>query len=217
MARIALTFLAVLLVSLPALAQAPGGGEEEYDVEAALKEVSRLMAEAESLLVKALKPGTPAEEGAAAAGKVREEIDKLLKGSGENGRKASEKMIEILENAPQQSGGGGGQEEQPPDSEAERKRKEQEQKVEERDPQNTGEGDPMNGEKREEQPGDPSAKKPPQADPDKPSEPDPNADWLANLPEQVRQAYLNGEWEVIPLRWRRMIEEYTKKVASSDR
>ncbi|MCU0722007.1 MAG: hypothetical protein MUC63_00050 [Planctomycetes bacterium] len=217
MPRVALSLVVVLGLVLPALAQEPGGGEEKYDVEAALKEVSRLMGEAESLLVKALKPGGSAESAAKAGEKAREEIEKLLTGSRENGQKASEKMQEILENAPHQSGQGEGQEEQPPDSEEERKRREQEQKVDERDPRNTGEGDPKDGRRREERPENPDAKKPPRTDPDKAAEPDPNAEWLANLPEQVRQAYLNGEWEVIPLRWRKLIEEYTKRVASSDR
>ncbi len=214
--RVLLAVVAILVpLAVPAFAQ--DGGEEEYDMEAALKEVTRLLTEAESLLVKALKPGGSAAEAAEAGEAAKEKIDALLRQGGEDGQKAVDKMTEILENAPQQQGQGEGQEQQQPDSEEEKRRREQERQMQERDPKNSADGQqPKDGQKKEGEP-DPATQKPPDSGRENPSEPDPNADWLANLPEKVRQAYLNGEWEVIPPKWRELIEAYTKKVAESDR
>ena len=60
---IAAVLAAALWLAVPAVAQEPPGGGEEFDLKAAMKEVARLLKESEELLAKTLKDGT-AEEAA---------------------------------------------------------------------------------------------------------------------------------------------------------
>jgi hypothetical protein len=206
-----------VLLASPVLAQ--GSGEEEFDVVKAMKEVQRLLRESEALLVKAIAPRKTGDEGGATetAEQARQAIEKLLRDSKTNGDAAADKMKEILEKAPQSGGGGGGgQEHQQPKPGEEQKQKGSEQEVGERDPRNSG--DPKDGEKQE---GDPESanNKPPESEKDKPARPDPSQEWLGRLPGKIRQAYQNGEWDKIPEKWRKLIQDYTRKMAEieSDR
>ena len=218
------TWLAVAIVlglfGGQALAQAPGGEEEEFDVKKAMEEVARLLKESEKLLVESISPretDSP-EEAAERAEEVAKAIEKLLKQSQESGAAAADKMKEILEKAPQSGGGGGSGEQEQPSEGEDAKRKEQEKNVDERDPMNSGEQDqPTNGEENEKEPD--SAAKTPESETEKPPEPDPNEEWLRRLPEKIRLAYKNGEWNRIPEKYRRLIEAYTKRMAEieSDR
>jgi chemotaxis protein histidine kinase CheA len=216
--------LALVLLSSPLLAQGSGEEEEEFDVVKAMKEVQRLLRESEALLVKAIAPRAKGDgEDAADAGqKAREAIEKLLKDSRQSGEDAADKMKEILEKAPQQQGrggGGGGQHQQEPKPGEEGKQKGSEKEVGDRDPKNSKEnGDPKSEEKSK---SDPQAanQKPEESEKDKAARPDPIKEWLGRLPSKIRQAYQNGEWDRIPERWRKLIQEYTRKMADieSDR
>ncbi len=212
--------LVLLLCSSPVLAQG-SGEEEEFDVVKAMKEVQKLLRESEELLVKAIAPRVKGDgESAAEAGEqAREAIQKLLKESRQNGESAVDKMKEIMEKAPQSGGGGGGQGEQQPKPGDEEKQKGSEKEVGERDPKNSAkDGDPKSGEKNKSDPQS-AKKKPPESEQDKPAEPDPSKEWLGRLPSKIRQAYQNGEWDRIPEKWRKLIQEYTRKMAEieSDR
>ena len=223
-----MTMMAALVLGLFAgqvLAQQPGGGgggggeEEEFDVKKALEEVARLLGESEKLLVESIAPresATPEEAEEQARG-AAEAIEKLLRQSEKSGAEAAEKMKEILEKAPQGGGGGSGEQEDPSQGEDE-KRKQDERKVDERDPMNSGhENQPKDGEENKDDPS--SATKKPESEKDDPSNPDPKEDWLSRLPEKIRLAYKNGEWERIPEKYRQLIEAYTKRMAEieSDR
>jgi hypothetical protein len=208
-----LVAIALLLFAAPVLAQEPGGEpEEEYDLLAAVKRVAKLLKESEELLVKTLvrkEKATP-EEAAAAGERAREAIDDLLKRSEDKGQEAVKTITEILENAP--PGKGGGDEKSDPSAKDDAKRKGEEKKVKDRDPQNSGDGDPT-GQSSKKKPKNP--RKPPQKK-GKPRRPDPNAEWLASLPEQVRQAYLNKDWGRIPAKWKEHIEAYMKRLAEAE-
>lgn len=213
--------LALVLLSSPLLAQG-SGEEEEFDVVKAMKEVQRLLRESESLLIKALAPRATGDgEGAnETAEQARQAIEKLIRDGKQSGESAAEKMKEIMEKAPQQGGGGGGgeQKQQKPKPGEDQKKKGSEQEVGDRDPKNSAkDGDPKGEEKSDENAqGD---KKPPEGEQDKPAKPDPSQEWLGRLPGKIRQAYQNGEWDRIPEKWRKLIQEYTRKMAEieSDR
>ncbi len=211
----------LVLLSSPLLAQG-AGEEEEYDVVKAMKEVQRLLRESEALLVKALAPRTKGadEETAETAAKAREAIEKLIRDSKRNGETATDKMKEIMENAPQQGGGGGGnQKHEKPKPGEEQKQKGSEKEVGDRDPKNSAkDGEPKSGEKNESDPRS-AEEKPPESEKDKPARPDPNEEWLGRLPGKIRQAYQNGEWDKIPEKWRKLIQDYTRRMAEieSDR
>jgi len=211
----------LVLLSSPLLAQG-AGEEEEYDMVKAMKEVQRLLRESEALLVKALAPRAKGggEEPSESTEAAREAIEKLIRDSKQSGEAATDKMKEIMENAPQQgSGGGGSQKHQKPKPGEDQKQKGSEQEIGDRDPKNSAkDGEPKGGEKSESDPksGD---QKPPESEKDKPARPDPSQEWLGRLPGKIRQAYQNGEWDKIPEKWRRLIQEYTRKMAEieSDR
>lgn len=206
---IAAVLAALLLSSVPAAAQEPPVGGDEFDLEAAMREVSRLLKESEELLAKTLKDGGDTEEAVAKAKEAREAIDKLLKKSRSNGEEAVRQMTEILKNAPQCSGQSG-QEQKEPDQEKMKRDKENEKQVSERDPKNSG--DPKNAQEAKNKPKT-GNKKPPEAKKDPAAEPDPERDWMALLPEKMRQAVKNGDWDKVPPKWRKLIEEYTKKMS----
>ena len=213
--------MVLVLLSSPVLAQG-AGEEEEYDVAKAMKEVQRLLRESEALLIKAIAPRKTGdgEDATETPEEARKAIEKLIRDSQASGAAAADKMKEILENAPQQGGGGGGgQQHQQPKPGEEQQKKASEQEVGERDPKNSAEnGEPKDGEKKE---GDPESAndKPPESEKDKPARPDPNQEWLGRLPGKIREAYQNGEWDRIPEKWRKLIQEYTRKMAEieSDR
>lgn len=214
--------LILLLAPGPALAQEPGGGgEEEYDVEAAIREVTRLLTEAEKLLVLAIRPGgeSPAGEAAATGREAAEALDKLLGRGEETGRKAADLMKEILENAPRRQGQGQGQsqEQQEPGRQEDEQRKQDERRVDQRDPKNSEEngGKPEDSREKTGDPEDTNRDRP-ESEEDPPAEPDPDREWLANLPEKVRQAFLNGDWEILPEKWRDLIEAYRTRLAEEE-
>jgi hypothetical protein len=215
---------AMTIGCLLAILAAPVGAQEEeerYDVVAALKKVAELMGETEAHLVNSLSGRSP-EEAAEAGERTREEIEKLLRKSESSSQAAVDKMTEILEKAPRTggAGGGGGQDQESPDSEEERRRREEEQNAQDRDPKNSSEGnkEPNSPEDSKSEPEGETAKPPP-SDTDDPSMPNPEDDWLGRLPDKLRQAVLNGEYDKLPPKFRKLLERYLKRLAEveSDR
>jgi len=201
--------LGLALLALPVMAQEV---EEEYDMEAAVKKVAELLKQSEKLLVETAKGGS-AGEAATAGAEAKKAIEELLEQSRQSGQDAADKMTEILENAPQCQGGGQGQEEQKPSEQDKQQAKDSQEEVDKRDPKNSADrNEPNSGEKSESEP-ESTAKKPPESAKDKPAAPNPDEDWMATLPEKIRQAVKNGEWDRIPARYRELIQEYTKRMA----
>ena len=210
------TVLALILLALPVLAQDGGGkGEEEYDVEAAMRKVAELLKKAEGLLVETLKPRDGASAEAVEAGQAaRKALEDLLREGRESGEEAAKKMTEILENAPQGSGKGQGDEREKQKPEDDQARKDREKELGKHDPQNSEKsGQPENP--REEKGTSKDDTKPP-AKPGDASKPNPEDDWLAKLPPQIRQDYLNKDWGRIPPKWRAFIDAYVKKLAETE-
>ncbi|MHC4469989.1 MAG: hypothetical protein ACYS99_03400 [Planctomycetota bacterium] len=212
--RITIFGLALALLATPVLAQEPPVPEEEFDLLGAVKRVAELLTESEALLVKTLAPKkeTTPEEAAKAAEGAREAIDDLLQRSQSSGKEVVEKITEILENAPRGKGQSQGSDKSDPSEKDDAKRKRGEKGVDDRDPQNSATGDPT-GQKSKKKKGD--GNKPPQKK-GKPRRPDPAAEWLASLPEQVRQAVQNKDWGSIPARWRDHIKAYMKRVNEAE-
>ncbi len=203
-------FLASLLgLATAARAQEPGAEGKPYDLKKAIREVSRMLRETESLLVKAT-----AAEHAKAAGKSgersAEELGKLLRESREKGSSIVEKITEIIENAPTSRGSGQGQESEKKKSGKDNGKKKTGGKLTDRDPGNSAK-EPASG-RRDKRKVTGKTKPPPASAKDAPRNPKKD-DWLATLPDKVRQALLNGEDDRIPARWRKLIEEYLKKIA----
>ena len=49
--------------------------------------------------------------------------------------------------------------------------------------------------------------------------PDPNDDWLGRLPDKIREAVENGQFDQIPPRFRKLLQRYFERMAEieSDR
>jgi hypothetical protein len=192
----------------------PGGGEEKFDIEAALKKVYKLMREAEKSLTESLDSEKSAEDAAEAGRKAKEEIDKLLGSGREKGKEIVDTINEILENLPQQQGGGGGGHGQMPEPEDEKKQQKQDGKqVGDRDPRNSRDGEPESPDKQPTTDETEKTKKPPPSEAKEKVEVDPTQEWLARLPPQVRQDLLNGDLDKVPEKWKPLIEAWFKKMA----
>lgn len=213
----AMLSIALLSLAGPVWAQ-EGAGEEPYDVEKAIREVREMLAKSEKLLVESLKEKADAEAAAQAGAATKQAIEELLDQSRNSGSDAAKKMIEIIENAPQGSGGGGGGESdaqrKPEDASEDARRKAEEEKLENRDPQNAG-GEPKSPrESKEESESEDRTK--PQSETGEEATPDPAKEFLPRLPPEVRQAYENRDWQRIPARWREYVEEYAKRLAEAE-
>jgi hypothetical protein len=225
--RIAMkTALTVLVVALfltpslvrPALAQDGGGGEEEFDLAAALKKVSELLAKAEGSLVESIKPGGSGTDPKKAVGEAKKALDELLDDTGQSGREAIEMMNEILKKAPR-SGSGGGGDQKPQDAGESEK-----EKQDAREKPTTDQLDPMNSANKPENPQENAARpkgerdKPPPSKTGDPAKPDPDS-WIAGLPPELRGLFSNMKLEEIPKPFQEMIRKYRDRLAEieSDR
>lgn len=210
--------IAFLLLSPLAGAFAQDGSDqpEPFDMEGAIRKVGELLKESERLLVESLQPGASADEAAEKVEAARKAMDELLGESKKNGEEASKVMADIVKNAPQGSGGGSSddQHEKSDDPKKEDGQKEPQDEPEKKDPKNSKEGDPESSEKSEEQPNS-DAKKPVSAK-DKPADPDLAKEWLATLPAEVRKEVENGNFDVVPPKWREVIRMYMKELAETD-
>lgn len=201
--------LALLVVPLAALAQ--DGDEEQFDTVEALKKVRELLRQSEKSLMESLKPSEAAAKEASDSGeKARKALEDLLRSSRKSGDDAVKQMTEILEKAPRSGGGGGGQSQQ--QNSGEEPKREEGKQVDEKDPQNSGGGekpkDPADTKDRRDE----TAREKPKSKPGEKAEPNPDEEWLANLPPQMRQDYLNKDFGKIPQRWREFIEDYVKRL-----
>jgi hypothetical protein len=152
-------------------------------------------------------PGGDPSGGEASGGDPREG----LRGSAEQGRAIASALEELLRQAGRMGGGGGGGG-SPRDSD---------------DPSGGGkgeepkkkpdDGDPEGGEKSEKPPEAPQGKKPPSSAKDPPKEEDPRGFFLAKLPDKVKEAVLNGDFDQVPEKYRDLVAEWTKALGEKDR
>jgi hypothetical protein len=209
--RTTLAILALLAFAPALRAQGGAGGDDEYDIAAAMRRVEKLMADAEKSLLDSVSRDRAAEAGQQAA----EEIDKLLKGSQKTGEEIVGKINEILENLPQQGGGGSGQPMPKPEDEGQKKPQDGQQ-VGDRDPKNSRQGEPKGGHQPKPEDRKEEATKPPPEEAKEKVPVDRSQEWLARLPDQVREDLLNRRFDRIPEEYRRLIEAWTKKMAETD-
>jgi len=230
---IARTALVLLCAAGLAVAQ-QGAVEEALRKQAA--EVSRLMRESERLLleitrvdrlveaqkqveeeIKKLLP--PPQEGAAEAEKRQElekkhqeigrRLEEMLLGEKENANLAVQQLEELLRNLPrqQQPQGGGGQ--------GDPKQQEREKRLRDKEERDRKQHQPQSG---KEEPRDP--KDPKQRSDRLPKEEGPAAErrnrieaWIAKLPPEDRERINQNDFSRVPLRYRKLVEEYTAQRA----
>jgi hypothetical protein len=225
--------LASALLAPRALAEegeGPGGETQDLQqkLEEQMKKIVRLMRENEAALLEAsrggsadpkavdVRPpdgsaGSPPPSGTPPEGapppqrseEIRRKMDELIRGSTERGRSIPKELEELVKMIPLTESNSPPQGGETPESEARRRREEQAKK-------------PEDGEKRP-QDGDPQRDKDPKTPPkeDKPTPPsDPaRADvppWLAELPDEVRRRVQAGDFEAVPAKYRKLVEEYLK-------
>jgi hypothetical protein len=215
--RACIVVLGLLALGVPAVAQEGPAEGEKFDIEKAMREIDRLLGEAEDRLLESARGEPSAEAAGEAAREASKKIEELLRGGREKGDRIVDGINHILDNLPRGSGGGGGQQQPQPDKQDGQKRDQQEsQDLRDRDPRNSREGDPRNGEK---EPDPQSAKenaKPPPDEAKEKAEVDPSREWLPRLPDKVREARVNGNFEEIPEKYRSLIEAWTKKLSDLD-
>jgi len=136
-------------------------------------------------------------EGGNSTREASEGVRKLIEKTMESGKEAGDGIQWLLKNAvsSSSSGGGGGQSHKPP--------------MKEPKPEKPGE-EPKDGEKKEEKPSETA--KPPKSDRDPPRN-EKFVRWIADLPPQVRRAYESRDWDAIPVKWRSIMRDWTKKMA----
>jgi len=210
MIRHATTIVVLLALTGPVFAQ-DGGAEEQFDIEEAMRRIHRMMGKAEESLLESAKRRDAAETGQ----ETVKEIEKLLKGHQSQGKGIVEKINELLDNLPRQQGGGGGADQQPQDPKQEPK-PEPETGTDDKDPENSRKGDPKDGKEDKEDPEQKLADKPPPDEEKSKAPVDLSKEWLKGLPPQLRQDVLNGNFERVPEKYRKLIEAWTKKMARID-
>lgn len=212
-----------------------GGQMDPEKMKEKIKEINKLMKQAEEGLVRSLSPagksratedaietlldqkaresaGKSAEElrklAEQGSSEAQEQLQKLLKQSTEQVSKmASEEIRKLLEQAGKGSGGAGEGiqkmlESTRKDGEGVVERIEWVLKNAERKQQQKPKDD------KQEQPQKPESKQ------EEPKDPKGNERWLAQLPPQIRKAYLTKDWDGIPPKWRQLIQEWTKKMST---
>jgi len=132
-------------------------------------------------------------QGEGSAREATEGVRKLIEKTKESGKEASAAMEWLLTNAVSRDGGRGGGSKPP-----------LQQK-----PEGQGGDKPKDGENKPKQPKE--VAKPPESDRD-PKRRARDEQWLATLPPQVRRAYESRDWDAIPVKWRSLLREWTKKM-----
>jgi len=206
MIRFTTTIAILLCLTMPAVAQ-DGGEAEEFDIEEAIRRIHRMMGEAERTLLESARRREAAETGK----ETVKEIEKLLKGHRATGKNIVEKINELLDNLPRGGGGGGGHE-MPQDPQQKPK---DETQNDDQNPENSKKGDPK-GKEDEQDPEQEDANKPPPDDGHEETPVDLTKEWLKGLPPQWRKDVLNGNFERVPEKYRKLIEAWTKKMAKID-
>ncbi len=224
----------VLLCAAGFAAAQQGAVEEALRRQAA--EVSRLMRESERLLLeitrvdrlieaqkqveeelKKLLP--PPQEGGGEA-KKREELEQkhqelgrrleeMLAGEKENANLAVQQLEELLKNLPrqQQPQGGGGQ--------SDPQQQEREKRLRDKEEQDRKQHQPQSGKQEPRDPKDPkqrSDKRPPEEGPTA-ARRDRVEAWIAKLPPEDRERINQNDFSRVPLRYRKLVEEYTAQRA----
>jgi hypothetical protein len=136
----------------------------------------------------------------------------LLRGSAAQGREIASDLEELLKQAAKMSKGGGG---------GGSSRGGEPREPEGGDPKDLanhkkGE-DPTSGKKTDEPPEGKQGKKPPAADREPPPEIDPKSVFFAKLPDKVREAVTNGDFDQVPEKYRDLIREWTKALSEKDK
>jgi len=146
------------------------------------------------------KGGEPSEGG---------DPREALRKSAEQGQAISSSLDELLRLAGQMGGGGGGggRESSPQESDGEGKK----------DPKKPDQGDPESGEKSKQPPEETKGKRPPTSEKDPPKTEDPREYFFAKLPDKVKEAILNGDFDQVPEKYRDLVAEWTKALGEKDR
>ena len=133
----------------------------------------------------------------------------LLRGSATQGREIASALDELLRQAGRMGQGpGGGGSGDGGDGRGGRDPKDSERK---------GGDQPNSGEKSDEPPEVKHGAKPPASDRDPPPEIDPKSVFFAKLPDKVREAVTNGDFDQVPEKYRDLIREWTKALSEKDR
>jgi len=77
-------------------------------------------------------------------------------------------------------------------------------------------GDPKSGEKAKEKSA-PTGAQPPTSEKAPPADPDMKGVFSARLPDKVREAVLNGDFDQVPEKYRALVAEWTRLLAEKDR
>ncbi len=208
MIRFTTTIALLLSFSVPVLAQ-DSGEAEEFDIEEAIRRIHRLMGKAEQTLLESARRREAAETGK----ETVKEIEKLLKGQRSTGKDIVEQINTLLDNLPRGGGGGGGHEK--PQDPQQKQKEQDETKTDDKDPENSKKGEPKGKEDKQE-PEQDLADKPPPDDGREETPVDLTKEWLKGLPPQLRKDLLNGNFERVPEKYRKLIEAWTKKMAKID-
>jgi hypothetical protein len=144
-----------------------------------------------------------------------------LRGSAEKGREITRSIDELLLQAarmaqPGGSGGGSSRGEKEAPSEGKQRSEKRGPEGKKDDPSSASGGDdPKHGEKDPSRPSKKGAVPP--SDPKQPPDPrDAKGVFLAKLPDKVREAVLNGDFDQVPERYRDLIREWTKTLAEKE-
>ncbi|HEU4394986.1 MAG TPA: hypothetical protein VFS92_05420 [Planctomycetota bacterium] len=154
------------------------------------------------------EPGPGGKPGGASGG----DTEGLLRGSAAQGREIASNLDELLRQASRLGGqggggGGGGSEPKAPGGGDDPKEPADHKKGE----------DPTSGKKTNEPPEGKQGKKPPAADREPPPEIDPKSVFFAKLPDKVREAVTNGDFDQVPEKYRDLIREWTKALSEKDK
>jgi hypothetical protein len=229
------TFGLVLAASLLASASTARAQDEtpppsQDEMKAKVREIDRLMRQAEEALVASLSAAEKAklsdqamsklldEKARSSTGKSADELRKLAEsGSEEAGttlkqlmkessesvsRMTVEKLREVLDQAGGASGGAGAGVRKLLDE-----TKDSSQGVTETLQWVLDQAKATKKDKPEKEPQKPESKTEPPKDPK-------GEIWVAQLPPQIRKAYESQDWDSIPPRWRTVLRAWTKKMAS---
>ncbi len=145
-----------------------------------------------------------------------------MQGSSGKGRSIVKSMDDLLKIAAQSStssGGGGDPSGSGSSGGGEGKdrsaKKDQEEKKDPlKDNKKAGDGDPEKGEHVKDPPKKPVD--PPKSDRQKPKPQDMKGVFLARLPDKVREAVLNGDFDQVPEKYRELVREWTKALSEKD-
>lgn len=234
---------ALVLLAGPAFAQDGAGPPSPEEMKEKVKEIERLMKQAEKALARSVDSRKTSEETAAKIEKLLDEkarestgksADELRKMAEEGSESASQALKRLMEQAKSESSSA---------SEGVRKLLEETRQsgqgarqgiqwiLDNATSQGQGGGGGQSNKPQQGsgKPKDQQGKKEPKDGKENDQKPDPQADrpesdtepprspdmerWLAELPPQVRRAYETQDWDSIPPKWRDILRAWTKKMA----